>query len=252
MGMKTVSTYDGMRNPFFRENSRERDAISRGAYLQEIYEDFEHDKDEITGSAEENSKKLILPFSQAGIISKPKSLDSIFMPGEIINFVLENIPLPGKIRFYGKIFPTVLGDYNERGYGLNLSSQQWNHRINRTFGFGLEKGEEAPEIKEYLSGIHNFLIKHGYTSKICLEQSALDINGYKDNYLRKEKMDKIKERKKDKIPLMREFLVANFPQAHYGEGESKNLSKKSATFVETCFNDHYNYVKRCCKSSSKE
>lgn len=236
------------RNPFFLDNSQEREAISRGAFLQEIYES-EHDKGEIEGPRYENSERLIITPPRNIEIPKPKSIDSLFIPKGIFNFVLKNIPLPGKARFYGNISPTILGDYNEKGYLLNLSSQQWNRRINQSFGFGLENGEEEPEAKEYLIGINDFLIDRGYDSRVNLEESALEINGYKDNFLRKEKMEEILTRGKDKTPLMREFLVANFPHSNYGEGESHDLLRRSATAVEMRFNKKYSYVKSRCKSA---
>lgn len=246
MSTKGVLINSATENPFLVTNSIEREAISRGAYLQDLYDNSENDKGEIEGPAYENENKIILPPIQN--VELPKSIEKFFVPQDICTFIRNNIPLPGKTNFYGSIRPTILGDSTDRGYNLNLSIQQWNRKITQNFGFGLERGEEIPEIKEYFEGINNYLINNGYNSRVRLEENILEVNGYKDNLLRKEKMDEIKKRRSDKIPLMREFLVTNFPNSNYGEGEEHDLLKKSATAVEMRFNEKYSYVKNRCKN----
>ena len=257
---KTLIDY-ATRSPHLVDNRRKIEALARGAYLEDVEKD-EDDRYEITGQSSEEYWKnigeqypkttketIIIPHRETRT-SQIKSIDSLLATKEAFDFVLENIPLPGRAVFYGTLSPITLGQYNERGYSLKLSSRQRKNGIIQSFAFTRGEREKEPEAKDYLTQINDFLIDSGYNSKFILD-FVLEINGYKNNFLRKEKMEEIKKRGKDKIPIMREFLIVNFPLSKYGEGEANDLSKRSATKVGMEFDEKYRYVKRKCKEQPK-
>lgn len=222
---------------FFVDNKKEREAISSRtvSYLQELYPCSENDKEEIEGA----------PFyaNPEGCIPEKSPLQEK-LSNNLLNYVLKNTSLPGKGNLSGKVSRLESKTSIENNYILRTATKKWNGTFYQNFSFQAHPSIQEPIANDYLSEINKKLNERGYNSKLDEENSFLEINGYKSNKLRKEKMDQIFLRGKDKIPLMREFLVENFPKSNYGEGEKNDLQKKWPSAIVSFFKKKYSYVKR--------
>lgn len=216
-------------NPFFVLPYKETEKISRGKTLEEIYPE----------EYEERENFFIHPKE---VIKDEKQ---IYTPSkEITDYIKKNIPLPGEASFSFNIYPTILGDYSEKGYLLGIYSNQWNKKIKEEFAFALEKNEEEPSIQEVTGGLEKYFSSMGYCAEIEKE-NRLNFNGYNKKEILLEKMQEIENLTGKKIiPIMRKFLVINFPKSHYGEDEKNDLTRELASEIPRIFHKKYNYIKR--------
>jgi hypothetical protein len=228
-----MNTIDHYIDPkvYFRSNEEERERLARGESLEDVYpDDYRDDKrDEdfsISLKRNEENKKQRKPYIQ-----------------DAARYIKEKTPLPGQASFSLRIRYTHLGDYTDENEKCILYVQRQGDLEKRI----IDCPEEDPRVEKIVNELEETLSSEDY--RVKKEGNELKINGYKDKLL----LEKMKETKEifgsRKIPMMREFLVVNFPNSCYGRGQKNDLTLKTAMGVKKTFIAKYNHLKK--KQNSK-
>jgi hypothetical protein len=197
----------------------ERELLARGVPLEKVYPE-EYQKESL-------DSVLLLP--------------SLEIPNCLSKKVLQYIPLTGKASVRVDVYSSNAGNFNEENYYLKVSGRSFSEQVS----LGLfDSHEEAPCQQDYIASLVSTLENKGYNA--FAEGAIVNLKGYNNSFSKLEAMDKIFKvlHSSGQIPLMKDFLITNFPSSSYHPGQDKDLTNASSSAIAIQFNKKYNYLKR--------